>query len=334
MNQLQQQFQQMLQQQQQQQQQPAPAPVPAPAPGHAHAAPGGLKPNKPPAFKGSGRGRERVQEWLFQLNNFFSAHGHILDEQKIAYAGTRLESIAAKWWRRNHATLTAPGATFQDFSAALEKAFLPHNVDDRARDDLLELKQRGSVESYNERWMEVTMSIAVLDEAQALHKYVHGLRPDIQHHVKLQRCTTVDDAMKAASDVEDCMRRGAPPPAPNQDRGGRYQHNRGINRGNGQHRHGGNHRPQQQYQPRLQQQQYHPPGGAGPSSGPVPMELGAADASQRRTRLTPEQRSYLLANNGCVYCRKLGHKVDSCPELRGNNRATPGIQGNGRRRGW
>jgi hypothetical protein len=56
---------------------------------------------------------------------------------------------------------------------------------------------------------------------------------------------------------------------------------------------------------------------------------------QQKTRLTPEERAYLLANNGCVYCRRLGHSVHQCPQRPRNpaNAATPSLQqGNGFRR--
>jgi hypothetical protein len=56
-----------------------------------------------------------------------------------------------------------------------------------------------------------------------------------------------------------------------------------------------------------------------------------------RTKLTPQAREYLMRNNGCFYCCKLGHTAQQCRLLVRNQR--PGqrqpvrvIQGNGQRR--
>ena len=46
-----------------------------------------------------------------------------------------------------------------------------------------------------------------------------------------------------------------------------------------------------------------------------------------RSKLTAEERTYLLANNGCLYCRKLGHWAGGCAEKKRN--ANRPILGNG-----
>ena len=60
---------------------------------------------------------------------------------------------------------------------------------------------------------------------------------------------------------------------------------------------------------------------------PMPMELGAMRAPHRP--LSDKERQYLLANNGCTFCRRLGHTHEEC-RARQNNAARPSIQpGNG-----
>jgi hypothetical protein len=67
------------------------------------------------------------------------------------------------------------------------------------------------------------------------------------------------------------------------------------------------------------------PGG---SYGPVPMEIGQisdprsyADVVRsppQFPKLTPEERSRLMANNGCFYCRGSGHRAAQCPKRTGS----------------
>jgi predicted component of type VI protein secretion system len=43
----------------------------------------------------------------------------------------------------------------------------------------------------------------------------------------------------------------------------------------------------------------------------------AANTTPQRKRITPEERVYLSANNGCFWCRKInaGHMLNECPEF-------------------
>lgn len=66
--------------------------------------------------------------------------------------------------------------------------------------------------------------------------------------------------------------------------------------------------------------------GRGGSSGPTPMELGAAidqrstqaRPNNQRPRLTPVMRQQLIKEGKCFYCRKPGHMALNCPERKKN----------------
>jgi len=172
----------------------------------------------------------------------------------------------------------------------------------RARDQLLLLKQTGSVERYTERFQALALDIPNLDPAQALHQYLHGLKPKIRADVMRRQPTVLEDAIRQADEAEAIFQDAYSydQPAKQLRPGNRFGNNRSF-----PSRHTG--------------------------SGPTPMDLGAM-GDQRRERLTPEEREYLKLHNGCMYCRSLSHTIDKCPDLKAKDAKRGRFQpGNGRR---
>jgi hypothetical protein len=304
------------------QQAAAPAPAPAPAaPAHASR----LKPVKPDSFTGSGKDGYDIEEWLFSLSNYMAAAGdQATDRERIAFAGGLLKGDAAVWYRNEHPLMLEPGYTFEDFTDDMRAEFADVNSVTHARKRLDALKQTGSVRRYNTAFRNLLLRIPDLSAGDAKHRYIQGLKPEIVREVEVKKPDTLRDAM-ALADTLDTV--GQPV----------------------ENRHG---RPGREAFGARRAAAY----------GPAPMELGAFRAapgryaaplprrlppaagparpggnrSPQRTRLTPEEREHLIANGGCVYCRKMGHTVDQCRARPSNpaNFARPSLQqGNGFRRG-
>lgn len=277
----------------------------------AQAQPGrdNLKPIKPSNFSASARDRRELEDWLFSVDAYFNAIGGVIpDDRRIAYVSGLLTGDARKWFRTSQHLLQQPGVTFDNFKAAFRTAFVPVNAGSNARDRLDDVRQTTSVLAYNAAFRSVLLEVPSSDPEDILHRYVKGLKPRIQTQVKLHNPATLDEAMTAADTADRVTVTGQG--------------------GNG-NRYSG--RP-------AYTARYH---------GPTPMELGAVRATEGfgrrlqppeqhvKTRLTPQERDYLLANNGCVYCRRLGHTVRDCRARPANpaNAAIPSLQsGKGYRR--
>jgi hypothetical protein len=260
------------------------------------AAPACLKPPKPTFFAGSGKDKASLEDWLFTLGSQFAAlPAQPSDLQKINYVASYFTGTALKWWRLNAAVHTAPDATYQAFVQALVTAFAAPNAQQKARETIDILRQTTSVAAYSIRFRELLLEVPSMQPAEALHRYITGLKPAVKQHVLIANPVAVDDAMALADRVDQAAY------------GVRPVFGVRARSVNGQ--------------------------GCG---GAVPMEIGAVPMSGRvRTKLTPQVREYLLRNNGCVYCRKLGHSVQQCRLLVRNQRPgqrVPVVQGNVMRR--
>lgn len=269
---------QVLQQQIQQLQQQQQQQQPAQA---AHA---NLKPPKPPLFSGSSKDRDNLEDWLFALDTYFGAlAAPPNDQQRISFVASFLSGTARKWWRLNAPQHAQAGATFAQFTAALRTAFAPHNAQQKARDKIDTLRQTTSVTVYNTKFRELMLEIPNMTAAELLHRYIAGLKPVTKQHLLIHDPQTLDEAMNMADRVDTAA----------------YEA-RQSNSGNSNNRR----RPVRWNRP------FRPD-----PTGPTPMELGALSTPRRK--LTFTERQYLIKNNGCFYCRKLGHTVSQC-RLRGN----------------
>ena len=67
-----------------------------------------------------------------------------------------------------------------DMIAKLEAKYKYIDVVTNARDQLYNLQQRTSVVKYNELFEGIVLQIKDIDEAEAVHKYTHGLKPHIR----------------------------------------------------------------------------------------------------------------------------------------------------------
>lgn len=256
----------------------AAAEQPQPQPAPVAVAPPALKPPKPTFFAGASKEKSGLEDWLFKIQTQFNAlHAQPEDQHKINYVASYFTGTALKWWRLNAVTFTQPGVTYQAFTQALVTAFAAPNAQQKAREKMDSLRQNGSVAQYTSRFRELLLEIPSMQPAEALHRFVTGLKPTVKQHVLIAKPATVDDAIALADRVDQAAFDTRAP-----------------------------------FPPRRR-----PVNGTVFAGGPVPMEIGAMQPMPGRPRpkLTPEQREYLRQNNGCFYCRRLGHTTQSCSLL-------------------
>ena len=261
-----------------------------------------LKPPKLTTFTGSAKDRRNLEDWLFSVDTHLAAlPAPPAEVQRINYVAAYFTATALKWWRLHAPTLTGPNATYATFVTALRAAFGAHNTQLKAREQIDSLKHTTTVAAYNVKFRDLLLEVPDMQPPEQLYRYVAGLKPSTKQHVLITNPQTLDEAMALADRVDQTV----------------YDARAGNPAG-----------------PRRRPWSTGHPGGA----GPVPMEIGAMAGppqGRAKTKLTPQDRQYLLDNNGCFYCRKLGHTIQQCrlrPRLQQPTARTPLVQGNVRRR--
>jgi hypothetical protein len=163
-----------------------------------------LKPPKPPTFSGS-RTSTTAENWLFQFRQYFDVVP-VSEQQQVAFASTFLRDHAATWWRARvmaaDSGRTERIISWQQFQTALLAEFQPVNLIETARDRLDGLRQTSSVQNYARRFREIAMLIPDLNDGEALHKFVSGLKPLIKREVKTRFPKSLEDVIRLADMVD------------------------------------------------------------------------------------------------------------------------------------
>ena len=236
----------------------------------------------PPHFSGTAQDYgERARQFLFLLALYFVAVGLTDDLGQLAMALSSLDGAALNWGMTCMAGDT-PFTSFTQFRAAFTLFWTPLNDAHHARADLAACKQgQGTVQDYLNRFNAATLRIhPPLSNDEKYHRFREGLHPTVSRECLLRGHTTFEAASLFAIQWEQTAPPANPPrannPAPTP-----------ANRPLG---------------PRLN---------ALPPADPAPTPANRPPGP--RAPITPEQREYLQANNGCTYCRQLGHTITQCP---------------------
>lgn len=274
------------------------------------ALPSGCKASPPAHFTGK-RDSEAIDSWLFSCLQYFHLTGLTDEARQIQFAGTLLRGPALVWFR----TMVSSSELIQfinswaKFSAELKLNFCPTNMPKLARDRLASLRQTTfAVRDYVRDFRTVCLDIPAMSEDEKLDRFVRGLKSSIRREVELRDPQGFDEAVKLAEKFDSTYRSASSSsPGPSGRFSRRYE-----------------------------------------SDGPTPMELNAVPSQRQQhrgyqqgqrsgqhrsqspgrsqfTRLTPELRSKLIAENKCLYCRESGHFVENCPKRpnQGNGRRPP-----------
>lgn len=275
--------------QQAQAQQQAPAILPGPS------LPVAFKPPAPEPFDGTKK-TYAVEDFIFQIENYFTLTRVVYPADRIAYTATRLQGAALMWYRSTNPS----HLPWDDFKKALTDEFMPINAVREARDHLARITQGDSVRTYLSRFRSLCMRVPNISEDEKLDRFLRGLDPELRMECELRSCTTVDEAARIAERVYATMK--------------------GV-------------RPRQQsfkptktpYQPR-----YRDSGPQPMELGALPMELQvkAREAESKLSQgdrnrlkelqagrtLTEEDRQFLRRVGACHCCRHLGHFKNGCPQ--------------------
>lgn len=123
------------------------------------------------------------------------------DQNKITYVSTLLTKTAAIWWYTLLRSQKSP-TTWDEFTKAIRKEFVPEDHERRARAKLRACKQNGTVAKYLSGFRNIVLTIPDISGGEKWDKFVSGLKPKLQFEVRKSNCFDFDEATKIAMRVE------------------------------------------------------------------------------------------------------------------------------------
>ncbi|KAF2281633.1 hypothetical protein GH714_043937 [Hevea brasiliensis] len=154
------------------------------ASGATMAMPSRVEVPKPSSFKGS-RDAKEIDNFLWNMEQYFRALGITDDARKIDHAPLYLADTATVWWRRRQADREKGLCiinTWEDFKKELKRQFYPENVAKETRARLRRLSQKGSIRDYVKEFSETLLEIPDYPDQEAFYTFLDGL----QHWAKME----------------------------------------------------------------------------------------------------------------------------------------------------
>jgi RNase H-like domain found in reverse transcriptase/Reverse transcriptase (RNA-dependent DNA polymerase)/Ty3 transposon capsid-like protein/Integrase zinc binding domain/Chromo (CHRromatin Organisation MOdifier) domain/gag-polyprotein putative aspartyl protease len=148
----------------------------------------------------SGLSNEDVGSWLFLANQNLNA-ARVENDQKVLIIGGYLRDAALQWYRRQ--CCTCVNMSWEVFSDALVRMFLPVNHQERLRTMFDNLKQTKGINQYITEFMKLMNQVESMSEIDKVHAFVRGLAHRTRAEVGYLSPKTLDEALRIASEYEN-----------------------------------------------------------------------------------------------------------------------------------
>ena len=158
---------------------------------------------RPQAFTGDDD-KINVVDWLAEMDDYMRAAG-ISGSDVMPLVFTYLGGAAGAHMRylRTIDNTASEVNDFDAFSAALTNRFSAVDRSTQARHAVVHSTQKGTVATYTRDFVvQLEYCDPPMGEADAVFHYLGGLKPQVQTHVRLQGPSTLQAAMKAATQYE------------------------------------------------------------------------------------------------------------------------------------
>ena len=155
---------------------------------------------KPPIFKGVHDGQE-MENFLWQLENYFKCSQVRSDENKINTMVLYLSKMAILWWRNKEAEIgkgTCTIHTWEQFCEEFKKAFFPNNVVYELKRKFLELKQMSNIRAYVKEFTTLTLLIPNLTDEDMLFYFMDRQQNWAKIEFERRQVKTIDEAITQA----------------------------------------------------------------------------------------------------------------------------------------
>ena len=157
---------------------------------------------EPDTYHGT-RTAHAAESWLRSVQRYADVTG--MDEvDRVQYAINLLRGDADTWWRTRE-IIGHDASTWNEFCKLVLSEFRPRNAKQTARDRLAALKQTGTVEEYVNEFRNIWLEIPMMNDDEALDRFVRGLAENVQVHVRTHYPETTADAERLAFAYEGAM---------------------------------------------------------------------------------------------------------------------------------
>lgn len=143
-----------------------------------------------------------VNDWL-HCQRIYMRLAHVSEADKMDHIYLYLKGSALLWWRKLLAdNAQAQTWTFEQFAKQLTDRYSSATVIRLARDKINSLKQTGSVSAYNDTFNKLALRIPDMTAAEAMDKYVRGLKADVATWIAVNQPQDLQVAMNMAVEVD------------------------------------------------------------------------------------------------------------------------------------
>ncbi|KAL0331236.1 UNVERIFIED_CONTAM: hypothetical protein Sangu_1669100 [Sesamum angustifolium] len=133
-----------------------------------------------PKAYGGARDAKEVENFLFDMEQYFLA-ANVEDEvRKVSTATMYLTGDAKLWWHTKYAEIQANQVRLDTWALlreAIREQFFPENVEYNARRALRKLEHTGSVRDYVKTFSALMLDIRDMSEKDKLFTFMEGLKP-------------------------------------------------------------------------------------------------------------------------------------------------------------
>ncbi|XP_039163085.1 uncharacterized protein LOC120290759 [Eucalyptus grandis] len=169
---------------------------------------------KPKEFRGS-RVAKDVDNFLWYMERYFQAMRINDDQTRVNTASMYLADSALLWWRRQSDDRCGnPITTWGGFVEEFRWNYFPAYAEEEAHDELKRLEQKGGVRDYIKRFLELLLQIPSMNEVEAFHQFMGGLKPWTKQELKRYN---VGDLTMAMTVAESLVEYKASPSTPRSD---------------------------------------------------------------------------------------------------------------------
>ncbi|KAJ7975820.1 Retrotransposon protein, putative, Ty3-gypsy subclass [Quillaja saponaria] len=148
-----------------------------------------MKVLEPRAFGGA-RDAKELENFLFDMEQYFRAVRMDSEEAKVTTATMYLAGDAKLWWRTKYVDIQDGRCvidTWEDLRRELKAQFFPENVEYITRCNLRELKQTGTIREYVKRFAGLMLDICDMSEKDKMFYFLEGLKPWARAELQRQR---------------------------------------------------------------------------------------------------------------------------------------------------
>jgi hypothetical protein len=167
-----------------------------------------MQPLRPNPF--SGQTGHNAEQWLTELERYFTASRCIKDQSSVVLASTYLKDSASVWFTAKYPNIMDCPKTWDEFKAIFLERFRPFAAARTARSALRNLRHRGNVTGYSDAFLKCVQHIPEMHETDQIDAYINGLQAHIAEEIDRADPATLSEAINLAQreELRQASRRG------------------------------------------------------------------------------------------------------------------------------